>query len=150
MGARRFEDLDVWQLAHWLEEEVFAFTTKAPAAHDYRYCDQIRESVRSAPRNIAEGFGRYYKQSKANFYSDNAQSETTYVSRNRQLGTFDSIGLGAKLTYSAGRYKGEYDIKVNGALEAYRFNYKDFTDVRDGSKYSFIGSLFQVYVTATY
>lgn len=99
---------------------------------------------------LAEGFGRYYKQSKANFYSDNAQSETTYVSRNRQLGTFDSIGLGAKLTYSAGRYKGEYDVKVNGALEAYRFNYKDFTDVRDGSKYSFIGSLFQVYVTATY
>ena len=99
---------------------------------------------------LADGFLRYYSQSKANFYSDNAQSETLYVSRNRQLGTFNSIGLGAKLTYSAGRYQGKYDIKVNGSLEAYQFRYRDFTDLRDGSPYSFIGTIFQVVMTATY
>ena len=44
---------------------------------------------------LAEGFGRVYKQSKASFYSDNAQAETTYISRNRQLGSFDSWSLGA-------------------------------------------------------
>ena len=52
---------------------------------------------------LADGFLRYYSQRKANFYSDNAPSETLYVSRNRQLGTYHSLGLGAKLTYSAGR-----------------------------------------------
>ena len=99
---------------------------------------------------LADGFLRYYTQRKASFYSDNAQSETLYVSRNRQLGSFDSIGLGAKVTYSAGRYQGQYDIKVNGSLEAYQFRYKDFTDLRDGSAYSFIGTIFQVVLTATY
>ncbi len=99
---------------------------------------------------LADGFVRYYSQRRALFYSDNASGETLYISRNRQLGTYNSIGLGAKLTYSAGRYQGKYDVKVNGSLEALRFKYSDFTDVRDGSPYSFIGTIFQVYVTATY
>jgi four helix bundle protein len=28
-------------------------------ARDFGFCDQIRESARSAPANIAEGFGKY-------------------------------------------------------------------------------------------
>jgi four helix bundle protein len=59
MGVRRFEDLVVWQLAHELQEEVFAFTAMLPTLRDVNYCDQIRESTRSVTRNIAEGFGRY-------------------------------------------------------------------------------------------
>ena len=39
---------------------------------------------------------RYYTQSKALFYSDNAHRETTYVSRNRQLSTFNSFAPGAQ------------------------------------------------------
>jgi len=60
MGVRRFEDLVVWRLAHELQQEVFAVTATLPAARDFKYCDQIRESTRSATRNTAEGFGRYY------------------------------------------------------------------------------------------
>ena len=60
MIARRFEDLIVWQLAHQLQQEVFAFTAKLPASKDYKYCDQIREPSRSASWNTSEGFGRYY------------------------------------------------------------------------------------------
>ena len=60
MGVSRFEDLDVWQLAHAIEEEVFTFTATGPASRDFAYRDQIRDSARSAPSNIAEGFGRYY------------------------------------------------------------------------------------------
>jgi four helix bundle protein len=59
MGVRRFEDLVTWQLAYELQQEVFAFTAILPAARDFKYCDQIRESTRSATRNTAEGFGRY-------------------------------------------------------------------------------------------
>jgi len=59
MIAQRFEDLIVWQLAERLQQEVFAFTDIPSVRRDFKYCDQIRESSRSAVRNIAEGFGRF-------------------------------------------------------------------------------------------
>jgi four helix bundle protein len=67
MGVQRFEDLIVWQLADRLQQEVFAFTSQPPASHDFKYCHQIRESSRSAKRNTAEGFGRYYPKEFARF-----------------------------------------------------------------------------------
>jgi four helix bundle protein len=60
VGVRKFEDLVVWQLSHKLQEEVFALSATKPASLDRNFCDQIRDSSRSAPRNIAEGFARYY------------------------------------------------------------------------------------------
>jgi hypothetical protein len=63
MVARRFEDLIVWQLAYKVQQGVFAFTSKPPASKDFKYCNQIRESSRSARKNISEGFGRYYPRS---------------------------------------------------------------------------------------
>jgi four helix bundle protein len=65
---KRFEDLDAWKLAEELKEAVFRFTSKPPASRDFKYCDQIRDSARSAPRNIAEGFGRYYPSASLPFY----------------------------------------------------------------------------------
>jgi len=67
MGAKRFEDLIAWQRARDLEREVFAFTATLPAVRDGKYCDQIRESSRSATRNTAEGFGRYYPREFSRF-----------------------------------------------------------------------------------
>jgi four helix bundle protein len=58
-GVRRYEDLIAWQLAYELQREVFALTATGPAARDFRFRDQIRESTASAARNIAEGFGRF-------------------------------------------------------------------------------------------
>jgi four helix bundle protein len=60
VAVRRFEDLVAWQLAHRLQNEVFAFTARPQCARDISFCDQIRSSSRSATANIAEGFGRYY------------------------------------------------------------------------------------------
>jgi four helix bundle protein len=57
--ARRYEDLICWQLSHELQQEVWAKTVDGTVARDGRFCDQIRESTRSATRNIAEGFGRF-------------------------------------------------------------------------------------------
>jgi four helix bundle protein len=56
----RFEDLDAWQLADELEQEIFAFTSSGPASRDFGFRDQIRDSIRSVKRNTAEGFGRFY------------------------------------------------------------------------------------------
>jgi four helix bundle protein len=60
MGVNRFEDLIAWQLANRLQDEVLALISTGPATRDFKFCDQIRESLRSAPANTAEGFGRYY------------------------------------------------------------------------------------------
>jgi four helix bundle protein len=67
VGVNRFEDLVVWRLATQLKNEVFAFTARGPASRDFKFCNQIRESARSVPRNIAEGFGRYFHKEFARF-----------------------------------------------------------------------------------
>jgi four helix bundle protein len=67
MSIQRFEDLIVWQLADRLQKEIFEFTSHPPASRDFKYCDQIRDSIRSAKRNASEGFGRYYPKEFARF-----------------------------------------------------------------------------------
>jgi four helix bundle protein len=59
MIARRYQDLDCWQLSNNLKRLVYAFIAKPPASKDFEFCDQIRRSARGAPRTIAEGFGRF-------------------------------------------------------------------------------------------
>ena len=99
---------------------------------------------------LTDAFVRLYTQSHALFYSDNANEQTTYVSRNRQLSTFNSLGLGAKLSYTWKKVPGQYEIKANGAYELVRFKYKDFTDVRTGSPYGFTANVLQLFVSATF
>ena len=99
---------------------------------------------------LADGFARFYKQGKALFYSDNATSETLYLSRNRQLSAFRSFGIGGKLSYVYKRVPGQYELKINGSLERIRFDYSDFTDIRSGEAYTFNANLLQLYVTATF
>ena len=60
MRIDRFEQLIAWQRARELERRVFAFTGKPPASRNFGFCDQIRRSASSAPRNISEGFGRFW------------------------------------------------------------------------------------------
>jgi four helix bundle protein len=66
-GARRYQDFDAWQLARELERRVFAFTEAMPPNRDFDYCRQIRKSSSSAPRNLAEGFGRFWPADFARF-----------------------------------------------------------------------------------
>ena len=93
---------------------------------------------------------RYNTQQHALFYSDNATTETLYVSRNRQLGSFNSLGLGGKVAYTVGKLQGKYEVKLNGSYERVRFKYSDFTDVRTGSAYSFDANVLQLFVSATF
>ena len=99
---------------------------------------------------LADAFVRYYTQSAALFYSDNAQRETTYISRNRQLSTFDNVVLGGKLSFDWKKQPGRYDLKAHAGVELYNLNYKNFTDLRNGSAYSLRAAVLQLFVTATY
>jgi Protein of unknown function (DUF3570) len=99
---------------------------------------------------LADGFIRYYTQGAALFYSDNAQSETTYVSRNRQLSDFDNFVIGGKLTFDWKKQPGLYDLKANAGIELFNLKYKNFTDIRTGGLYSLRAAVLQLYLTATY
>jgi hypothetical protein len=99
---------------------------------------------------LGDAYLRYYKQSKALFYTDVSPVPMTYISRNRQLSTFKEYGLGMKVAYSAKQVPGKYEIKLNGALERARFSYSDFTDIRDGSRFKYNHTIAQLFVTMTY
>jgi four helix bundle protein len=57
--VKQYEDLIVWRLSVQVRDEIFRLTQSGEASKDFKFRDQIRESSRSAPRNIAEGFGRF-------------------------------------------------------------------------------------------
>jgi hypothetical protein len=98
---------------------------------------------------LADTTLRYYRQSKALFYSDNASTQTLYISRNRMLSDFDDIGIGAKVTYTLKKEAG-YTLKLNAAYELTDYKYNDFTDLLTGNLYSYKANLVQLYVSATF
>jgi four helix bundle protein len=57
--ARRYEELEVWQIADELKLEVYVLIATGPASRDFGFRDQIRDSAASTTKNISEGFGRF-------------------------------------------------------------------------------------------
>ena len=67
---KRFEDLEIWQLARRLAKDIFdAYTSSVEFAHDYKLKDQINASSGSIMDNIAEGFERNGRNEYVNFLS---------------------------------------------------------------------------------
>jgi hypothetical protein len=99
---------------------------------------------------LIDGYLRYYRQSKALFYSDNATTQTLYISRNRQLSTYDDITPGVRVTYTYKQVPGQYEVKGHLNYEYQRFKFSDFTDIRTGQLYSYGAHVLQLLVTATF
>ncbi len=55
---RRFEDLDVWQVARELVRAVYSLTRRDSFRRDFGFVDQVRRAAVSTMNNIAEGFER--------------------------------------------------------------------------------------------
>lgn len=55
---KRFEDLEIWQLAREISRDVYDITRKDSIKHDFSLIDQLRRSSGSIMDNIAEGFER--------------------------------------------------------------------------------------------
>jgi four helix bundle protein len=68
-GVKSHEELASWQLCEQLKEQIFAFTDRAAARGDFKFCNQIRTAATSATDNLAEGFYRYYSRDFARFCS---------------------------------------------------------------------------------
>ena len=55
---KHYRELDCWRLSVELRDAVLAVTARPRVRRNLRFCDQIAGAARSAPSNIAEGFGR--------------------------------------------------------------------------------------------
>ncbi|MBA4175556.1 MAG: hypothetical protein C0505_03205 [Leptothrix sp. (in: Bacteria)] len=123
---------------YWDNWDILATTT------EFGFAKRLGESF------LLDASLRFYAQDKALFYSDNAQVETVYVSRNRQLSTFKSTSFSARLSYTWPRLPPGWDVKLMGAYERKSFRFDDFTDLRTGSNYGYDANVLQLMVLATF
>jgi four helix bundle protein len=95
-GWKDFREIVAWQRAESVKLRVYAFLARPTVKRDFRYCEQLREAARSAPANIAEGFGRYGNKEFARFVRIARGSETEVLNhfvdaRDQQLLTEDEL-----------------------------------------------------------
>lgn len=67
MKIEKFEDIEAWQKARKLVEEVYQVTGRGRFSMDFGLRDQIRRAAVSIMSAIAEGFGRRSNREFANF-----------------------------------------------------------------------------------
>lgn len=67
--VERFEDLQVWQIAHDLSVAIYGLTRDGEFSKDWGLRDQIQRASVSVMSNIAEGFERYSRQEFKQFLS---------------------------------------------------------------------------------
>jgi four helix bundle protein len=58
MPIQTYKELDVWQVAVDLVEQIYLLTRRFPAAERFGLVAQMRRAAVSVPANIAEGYGR--------------------------------------------------------------------------------------------
>jgi len=66
--TRGFEDLEVYKLALDVMVNAHAIAKNFPAEEKYDLTVQLRRASKSAPANIAEGYGRYHYLDSVHFY----------------------------------------------------------------------------------
>ena len=56
--ATHYRELICWQLSVQLRDELIPITERPRVKRRRKFCEQVEDSTRSAPANIAEGFDR--------------------------------------------------------------------------------------------
>jgi len=128
----------------WDNWAIKADTTEIGAAHYFGSDETTRGRI------LFDASLRLYSQTKALFYSDNAQGETLYVTRNRQLGSFTSTGLLAKATWTPSGVFARHHVELSGSYERKQYRWRDFTDLRTGQPYAHGADVLQLLVSARF
>lgn len=68
VGKFEFEKLDIYQKAIDFNKKIYKITNDYPKPELYGLVSQFRRSASSIALNIAEGYGRYHKNLKKQFY----------------------------------------------------------------------------------
>jgi four helix bundle protein len=85
--AKDFTELVAWQLARELKLRVYELVKRPQVARNFDFVRQICDAASSAPRNIAEGFGRFRPKQFAQFLKIATSSE--HEVRNHFIDAFD-------------------------------------------------------------
>jgi four helix bundle protein len=85
--ARDFTELVAWQLARELKLLAYELVKRPTVARDWKFVEQLSDSAASAPRNIAEGFGRFNRREFAHFLKIAIASEQEV--RNHFIDAYD-------------------------------------------------------------
>ena len=64
---KRFEDIQAWQKARYITQQVYRISSVGEFARDFGLRDQMRRAAVSIMANIAEGHGRRTRIEFANF-----------------------------------------------------------------------------------
>ncbi len=107
---------------------------------------------------VADIYGRYYTQDKASFYSDNFSTPMKYMARDKELSTFDSYSIGARIRYDLFKdFKFLRTGSLNLAVEYLDYDYYDYSGIKSvtdtgslGSGYTFDAATIQFYFSAWY
>lgn len=107
---------------------------------------------------IIGGHYRAYSQNRANFYQDlfDPFAPQNYMARDKELSTFSSQTLGLNVSYNFLEQGSRLIDKgtLNLALDHMRYDYDDFSDLRNGittaTPYGFSANVVQVYMSLWY
>ena len=104
------------------------------------------------PELILESHLRFYDQSGASFYYDNAASATRYIARDKELSDFNTIEIGAVSHYDLKKWNKKYfnQVVASFGYTAIFFEYTNFTDLSEDQLLNFRADLLQIYITARY
>jgi four helix bundle protein len=96
LGAHSYQDLDVWQLSNALKLGVYALLRNPDAQRDEAFRRQLQNAAASAPRNIAEGFGRFLPREFSQYLriANGSLMETTnHLQDGRDRGYFSDADI---------------------------------------------------------
>ena len=113
-----YTDLQVWQAAMDLAEDVYRITKNFPKEERYGLTIQLRRAAVSAPSNIAEGKGRSSDKELAQFLCHSRGSLfeiETQINLARRLGYLDAQQVDTVLRNTA-----RVGQLLNGLLRAFR------------------------------
>ena len=66
-GWKHFEEIAAWNHSQQVKLRIYKLLERPRIRRDVKLSGQLRESARSAPSNIAEGFGRFGNKEFARF-----------------------------------------------------------------------------------
>ena len=115
-GVWRFQDLIAWQLADRLRQIAIGYCRYDGFKRDFKLRDQLSDAASSAPKNIAEGFGRKTHKEFARF---------CYVARGSEQEVLDSLiearqkGYISEIEHDRGNHAALQALKVLNRFIAY-------------------------------
>ena len=107
-------------------------------------------------RWLADLYLRYYTQDAADFYSNNFASARNFMARDKELSSFDSYSIGAKVSYKLfEEYSHFNNGTINLAAEYIDYDYDDYSGIEDFSQitdeaYSFDATVLQLFFSVRY